>query len=83
MLPSAIRVATTVAMATALIVAPAGVLGAEETDDPLTVYSGRSEALVGPVLEAEPAERGSDWWLWAFPAAAVVGVAVAVVTRSR
>jgi iron(III) transport system substrate-binding protein len=57
---AAIRAAAVAALATVSIVAGAVVVGAEEPDGPLTIYSGRSEALVGPVLEAFTARTGIE-----------------------
>lgn len=48
------------ALATALALGPAGAALAQDADGPLTVYSGRSESLVGPVFEGFTASTGIE-----------------------
>jgi len=46
------RAITLVALVSALVAASGGAVAARDADGPLTVYSGRSEALVGHLLES-------------------------------
>lgn len=54
---SRFAIATTLA---ALLLVPAGTVSAQDAEGPLTVYSGRSESLVGPALEAFTEANGIE-----------------------